>query len=524
MRLALLAPIALAAIVSSRPAAADVERYALIIGNNAGEVDEPRLRYAEDDAGRIHDVMRQLGGFRPENMVILRAEDAATARRALISLNDRIRTQTTGGAHSELLVYYSGHADQTALHLGRSAFELAELEQLVRGSAASLRLLILDSCRSGALTRVKGGAIVPAFAISIDRRLASDGVIFLAASSASEDAQESDAVHGSFFTHYLVSGLLGAADQDGDGNVTLAEAYQYTYENTLRASSRTLSGTQHPTFHYELGGQDAVVLTTLGRAGGGRASVEFPDGKSYLVMRGSSEGTIVAEVGAYDRARRLSVEPGRYFVRGRGADFLLEGAVDVKPAERRRVREDELERIEYARLVRKGGTQRRSASSVHAGYSIRTPLESGDGACQGAVAGYALDLHFVSIGPRIGACRSGFDNMFLRARTDELDLELRGLHAWDIGRTAIGVGVGAGGAWLHQAFSIDARAPDRTALAAHIGVVVGASVDLVHGFYSGLEVDAVTYFFQHREAGTSAVDNRTAFALRFDALLLGRRW
>src|SRR6185295_6802002 len=101
------------------------------------------------------------------------------------------------------------------------------------------------------------------------------------------------------------------------------------YDNTLRATSRTLAGTQHPSFHYELAGQGEVVLTTL--AQGERAMIGFPAGKSYLVFRGGPDGAVVAEVGAHDRVRRLSVKPGRYFVRGRGPDFLLEGMLAVRP-------------------------------------------------------------------------------------------------------------------------------------------------------------------------------------------------
>ena len=44
--------------------------------------------------------------------------------------------------------------------------------------------------------------------------LAGEGVVFLTSSSANEDAHESDTLKGSFFTHYLVSGMLGAADTD----------------------------------------------------------------------------------------------------------------------------------------------------------------------------------------------------------------------------------------------------------------------------------------------------------------------
>jgi hypothetical protein len=520
IRRAVLAVAVLAGLAGA--AHAEVERYALLIGNNAGDSDEQRLRYAEDDARRLHEVLRELGGFRPENMLLLGGEGAETVRRALISLNDRIRTHTDSGSQSELLVYYSGHADQTALHLGGTSLELIQLQQLVRGSSASLRVLILDACRSGAPTRTKGGTIQPGFGIALDQRIPAEGVVFWTASAESESAQESDALRGSFFTHYLVSGLLGAADVDSDSRVTLGEAYRYAYDNTLRATSRTLSGTQHPTFHYELGGQHEVVLTTLNRANEPRAVVRFPAGKSYLLIRGSEDGAIVAEVGAHDRTRRLSVKPGRYFVRGRGRDFLLEGTLSLRAGVDHEVRELELERIEYARLVRKGHATLRHASSVQAGYALRTALWSGASACHGVFAGYAIDLRFLSLAPRLAACRGTSDNAFLRATTDELDLEIRGSRSWDIGSVAINVGVNLGGSLLRQEFSSDGVAPSRNALAAHLGVLAGTTVELVQGFYGGIEIDAMTYFFQQQAMGRS--ETAAPFAMRFNVLLLGKRW
>src|SRR5207248_6936924 len=105
---------------------------------------------AETDASRVGAMLQEVGGVRPENLVLLRGQDAATVRGALIAVNDRVRA---AGRQATLIVYYSGHADAAALHLGATSLELRELEQLVRGSAATFRLLILDACRSGALTR-----------------------------------------------------------------------------------------------------------------------------------------------------------------------------------------------------------------------------------------------------------------------------------------------------------------------------------------------------------------------------------
>ena len=521
--------------VAPRTVRAEVERYALLIGSNAGDADEVRLRYAEDDAHRMYDVLHELGGFRAENLVLLRDQSASAARRALIALNDRIRTETTlTGAQTELIVYYSGHSDQSALHLGRTNLELVELEQLVRGSSAALRVLILDSCRSGALTRVKGGTMQPGFDVALDQPIPSDGVIFWTATSESENAQESDVLRGSFFTHYLVSGLLGAADRDGSGSVTLGEAYQYTYDNTLRATSRTLSGTQHPTFHYELAGHGDVVLTTLNRTDGQRAMLGFPAGSSYLLLQDSEDGAVVAEVGAHDRTRRLSVRPGRYFVRGRNPDYLLEGALVVQAGEQHEVREQDLARFEYARLVRKGHADLDYTQGAQAGYTVRSSLWSGGTVCQGPFAGYALDLAWLSLAPRVALCRGGLREA-PGLDLDEIDFELRGAHAWDLGRLAISAGANLGGSHLRHDWGI-AGEPNTENLA-HVGLSAGATIDLVDGFYSGIEIDGLAYFRpQVPQQATAAVVVAqptakanfvvvsTPYALRVDILLLGKRW
>ncbi len=97
-------------------ALADVERYAVVVGNNLGQGPDLPLRYAEMDAARVASVLQEVGGVRPENTVLLQGKDADTVRRALIAVNERVRT---AGRSTVLLVYYSGHADAGALHLGQ---------------------------------------------------------------------------------------------------------------------------------------------------------------------------------------------------------------------------------------------------------------------------------------------------------------------------------------------------------------------------------------------------------------------
>lgn len=481
-----------------------VARYALVIGNDTGDRDEAGLRYAEHDAEHFAATLVDLGGFQPGDVIVLRGTDADAARAALISLNDRIRT--AGATDSMLVVYYSGHADAEALHLGATNFALTQLEQLVRGSPAAFRLLVVDACRSGALTRVKGGKPVAAFPIALGDTLAADGVVFWTASAASEEAQESDTIKGSFFSHFLVSGLAGPADADNDGAVTTAEAYEYARAATLRASSRTLAGIQHPTFRDELAGRDAIVLTRPGASDPKRAAIRVPENHDMLVLVGSADGPVVAEVGIHDRTRRLNVRAGTYFIRVRRDTHLLEGTISVGAGAEHTVADRELARVDYIAVTAKGARWLPAEpDAVEAGALLRTPLLDGGDACIGAVAGYAITLGWIVLTPRISECRERSANAFVATATDNVVADVRLSHAWHVGSFTFGAQVQAGATMLHQHFMTEGNAPSRTSAGGVFGG--GASVELAisHGAYASLAAEVDSFVVQRDALGWSPV-------------------
>lgn len=469
-------------------AQARVERFAIVVGNNRGLPHEAELRYAETDAQKVHDTLRDIGDFAPENIVLHTGRNADSLRRTLIGLNDRIRgLRSAPDTQAVLLVYYSGHADSEDLHLGESRLSIEELSKLVRGSSADFRLLLLDACRSGVLTRAKGGRQVQPFDIPAPLELHGEGLAFLTASAEHELAQESDALGGSFFTHAFVSGLLGAADRDRDGNVLLDEAYQYAYDSTLRASSRSARGLQHPTFFYDLRGQGQLVLSRPFANTERRGMLELPSGADYLLFRGDEHGKVAAELGAHDAVRTLSLAPGSYFVRGRTSTHVLEGSTRVEVARVTRLRSDKLKRIEYAHLLRKGGEQQR-VHAVEALMQVRTRLPNADTACYGALAGYRLDTAHSSWLLRGGFCTSTMEHTSFTSRTDELHLGVRGVRAYDLGpRVAIEAGVGLAYAYTRQQFDSRGRAPTRHASAPVGELLAGTSVGLGQGIYVTLD-------------------------------------
>lgn len=498
-------------LLAARFAHADVERYAVIIGANTGAADEQRLRFAETDAARVAELLGEIGGVPDTNQVVLRSRTADQVRTALITINERIRVGQRAGHDAVLFVYYSGHGDAEALHLGDTSLKLRELEALVRGSSAQVRMLVIDSCRSGSITRVKGGRPAAPLALpsAVVEESPGEGLIVLTASTAGEDAQESDQLGGSFFTHYLLSGLRGAADENSDSTVTVAEAFSYTRDQTVLASSRTLGGTQHPTFHYDLRGRSDIVIASLGAKG--RGTLTFPDTATWLVARGSD---VVGEIVVGAKRRTLSLRPGRYFVRGRQRDALLEGNVTVTADRETRVETAALERTEYARLVRKGhGEILRAVSGPIVGPVVQSAIIDGSSPCLGFLAGWVFARSDVSLSPRIVGCRGESSNRTLDATSDALAIDLRVSRSWDVSRrVSLDLGVAVGGELLQQRFETRGVAPARTSTAAHVDAGAGLSIPWSRGFFTA-ELAAQTHIFSvEDQAGDRDVVAR--FAVR----------
>ncbi len=289
---ALFLSLVLAALAPLTARALPEHTWVVAIGHDQGARNEVGLLFAEQDARTFADVLRQHGGVSSRRTMLLLGDDAASVRRALQEVNAAIRAQA-GGHPTALVVFYSGHADATALHLGGTELPLEELKTLVAGSPAGIRLLVLDACRSGAVTRVKGVNAANSFNITLRDDLASEGLAILTSSAAGESSQESDELRGSFFTHHLMNALRGAADHDDDGKVTLTEAYGYAYTQTLRSSGQTVA-LQHPTYSWEVKGRGELVLSTSAETQGKLGRLRLGSSSLYLILEGRQGGPVVA--------------------------------------------------------------------------------------------------------------------------------------------------------------------------------------------------------------------------------------
>ncbi len=284
--------------------AEEVRRVAVLAGANGAAPGRRPLRYAHRDAQRMADVLARSGGFAAADVHVLLDP---TPRALLTTLE---QAQATLGPRGVLVFYYSGHADAEALYPSGQPLALSQLKARLDGSAATVTLGIIDACRGGGWTQAKGLAPGPPFQVQVPLELASEGSILVSASSGLEAAHEAEALEGSFFTHHLVAGLSGAADQSGDGEVSVTEAFDYARALTVRDTALVPEGPQHPSFQTRLRGRQDLVLTRVG--GGSTLLLEQRDGPLELISLPS--GARVLELVQGPRAVTLSVPPGRYLV------------------------------------------------------------------------------------------------------------------------------------------------------------------------------------------------------------------
>ena len=285
--------------------------YGILVGTNVGGAGQQTLRYAEDDARKMADVLRQLGRYGQADLRVMVRPDAARLLATIDDVAARMRAHQAKGEQAVLVFYYSGHARAGSFSLGGEELAVTTLREKLRQIPSTLTLVVLDACQSGQFARIKGVEAAADFSYNSVSRLTTKGIAVMASSTAQELSQESDELHSSYFTHHLIVALRGAADADGDGRVSLDEAYRYAYRRTLASTSETQVGGQHVTLETDLAGQGDVPVTYPAES---RSQLELPGAlEARVLVQQKPSGNVVAEVQkAKGAPLRLAFTAGTY--------------------------------------------------------------------------------------------------------------------------------------------------------------------------------------------------------------------
>jgi hypothetical protein len=372
-------------------AAVLVIRLAIVVGNNHGLSGDVPLRFAESDAQKVARVLVDLGGFRAEEVHMVLGANPDGLRSQLGRL--------PAAGDGEVLFYYSGHADPQRLHMAGATLDLDELRALVERAGGALRIFVVDACNSGAFVREKGAAKGASFDLSLVKPDAqARGTITITSSSADEIAQESDRLEGSFFTHYWISGLYGAADANGDGLVTLEEAYRYAHYQTLARTIESRGGVQHPSFRLQIAGQGDVVLTNLLRASARLELAPSATPGQYFILDADKQLVLLEA----DGATSVRLPPGRYRVRKRESARLLVGDVTLAAGQSATLSDGDMKASAYALPTQKGSGLPLGidAHGPHVTVGVRNGIVDSMGPTSTLLLGYRLRWGSFFVEPR----------------------------------------------------------------------------------------------------------------------------
>lgn len=342
-------------------------RLLISVGHRSGMTGEVSLKHPTRDAARVRDVFVRLGGVRPENAVVLQEPTRAELFAAVDKLSSIARG--TRPENVSLVFYFSGHGDREAVHLAGDRVLLRDLDAKLATVPAALRLVVTDACRT-LEGRSKGVASDEPFAITVDGDQGAAGVVRVHATGDGEIAQESDELGGAVFTHFWLSGLSGAADSNGDAQITFSESYAWAYGQTLFRSARASGVLQRPSLETNLREGAPIVLTRMETA----SALKFPRAENvHYIVYGVGSRAVAAELWSSPaRAVSLAIPPGKYIVHRRALGHSAAVQLDVGKGEQRALEGADFRAVPAEALARKGGEVILHPNELTAGYSMRT--------------------------------------------------------------------------------------------------------------------------------------------------------
>jgi hypothetical protein len=223
-------------------------KYALIIGNT--EYTDPglaQLTAPGKDAVDFARVLRSRDICAFDDVNVLLNQPEYMVRGAIDEFFDQKRPDDL------LVLYFSGHGVRDeigALYLAvkntirtrlrSTAIKSDYIRETMDQSRSKRQVVILDCCNSGAFSQ--GTKAEVGGAMGLTTAFQGYGRFVLTASDATQFAWEGNKVIGetqnSLFTHFLVKGLEGEADSDGDGSITVDELYDFAYEQISRVTPK----------------------------------------------------------------------------------------------------------------------------------------------------------------------------------------------------------------------------------------------------------------------------------------------
>jgi tetratricopeptide (TPR) repeat protein len=238
--------------------------WAVIVGVSKFKNSEMNLQYADRDALSYAEFLRSPnGGALPDEQIIVLTNEKATRSEIIKELGERFTQAMEGDI---ILFYMASHGqpdssgeevyflthDTDTKNLEGTALGQNDIQKFFKKSRAKRKIWLTDACHSGGAglsTGSRGQTQWLANKLLDEMASGHQGMGILTASSASELSYEDTKWGGGHgvFTHHLLEGLKGKANQADDKNnldsfISIRELYEYVYRRVVADTK----GKQHP--------------------------------------------------------------------------------------------------------------------------------------------------------------------------------------------------------------------------------------------------------------------------------------
>ncbi|MHC4661371.1 MAG: caspase family protein [Planctomycetota bacterium] len=225
--------------------------YACVIGIDSYKHNIPKLNYAVKDAKAFAGYCREYLKLSGGNLIELYNEQA-TLRNIRTALGTTLRNKAT--RNDTVLIYFAGHGAPETDSMNRDgdglekyllpydaepgklfayALPMNEVSIIFSRLLADRVVFITDACYSGAsraggdIFSTSGKRATELSDKFLERISSGRGRVVITAAGANQTSQEKKSLGHGVFTYYLLKGLKGEADSDGDKLVSTEEIYQY---------------------------------------------------------------------------------------------------------------------------------------------------------------------------------------------------------------------------------------------------------------------------------------------------------
>ncbi|MCB9296939.1 MAG: caspase family protein [Lewinellaceae bacterium] len=225
-----------------------VKIWAVVVGA-ATYSHMPPLRYTDDDAYQVYAFLKSPeGGALPDRQLRLLIDEEATRKNILNAMRT---TFLRADENDVILFYFSGHGLQGSFlpvdfDGYNNQLKHEEIKSLLLESKAKHKLVLADACHSGSLLSTKTPLQVALKQYYQAFEDSFGGMALLMSSKGEEYSLEDGGLRSGIFSHFLVRGLKGEANQDGNAIITVKELFDYVHQNvrlyTGNIQTPTLTG------------------------------------------------------------------------------------------------------------------------------------------------------------------------------------------------------------------------------------------------------------------------------------------